>query len=89
MWQLMDNLDFKAATEEIKTAAGWLREKGAPKVGVMGFCMGGAMSLLGAEYAAVDACAPFYGTPPAELGHVRIPTCPMKLSLWLLLHSLT
>ena len=86
MWQLMDNLDFKAATEEIKTAAGWLREKGAPKVGVTGFCMGGALTFLGAEYAGVDACAPFYGTPPAELGHVR--NCLIRLLSRLLLHTL-
>ena len=33
--------------------------------------MGGALSFLGAEYAGLDAAAPFYGTPPAELGHVR------------------
>ena len=32
--------------------------------------MGGALSFLGAEYAGLDAAAPFYGTPPAELGHV-------------------
>ena len=87
-WQLMDNLDFKAATEEIKTAAGWLREQGAPKVGVTGFCMGGALTFLGAEYAGVDACAPFYGTPPAELGHVRNSTCSIRLTLRLLLHAL-
>ena len=85
----MDNLDFKAATDEIKTAAVWLREKGAPKVGVMGFCMGGALTFLGAEYAAVDACAPFYGTPPAKLGHVRFPTCSIRLTSRLLQHSLT
>ncbi|CAK0783403.1 hypothetical protein CVIRNUC_006602 [Coccomyxa viridis] len=75
---LMDDLDFKAATEEIKTAAGWLREKGAPKVGVTGFCMGGALTFLGAEYAGVDACAPFYGTPPAELGHPEKITIPVQ-----------
>lgn len=84
----MGNLDFKAATEEIKTAATWLREKGAPKVGVTGFCMGGALTFLGAEYAAVDACAPFYGTPPAELGHVRDPTCLARLTLRLLLYKM-
>ena len=32
--------------------------------------MGGALTFLAAEYAAIDAAAPFYGTPPAELGHV-------------------
>lgn len=32
--QLMGNLDFPQAVEEIKQAAKWLREQGAPKVGV-------------------------------------------------------
>jgi hypothetical protein len=30
--QLMENLDFKQAVDEITTAAKWLRENGAPKV---------------------------------------------------------
>ncbi|CAL5220679.1 g2727 [Coccomyxa viridis] len=72
---LMENLDFKQAVSEITAAAKWLREKGAPKVGVTGFCVGGALSFLGAEYAGLDAAAPFYGTPPAELGH------PEKISI--------
>ena len=32
--QLMGNLDFPQAVEEIKHAAKWLREQGAPKVGL-------------------------------------------------------
>ena len=32
--------------------------------------MGGALTFLAAEHAGIDAAAPFYGTPPAELGHV-------------------
>ncbi|EIE18786.1 dienelactone hydrolase, partial [Coccomyxa subellipsoidea C-169] len=40
---LMNNLDFKAAVEEIKTADKWLRETGSSKVGATGFCMGGAL----------------------------------------------
>lgn len=73
---LMNNLDFKTAVEEIKTAAKWLRDSGAPKVGAIGFCMGGALTFLAAEYAGIDAAAPFYGTPPAELGHpdkIKVP----------------
>lgn len=30
--QLMDNLDFKQAVNEITAAAKWMRGKGAPKV---------------------------------------------------------
>ena len=40
----------------------------------MGFCMGGALSLLAAEHAKVDAAVSFYGTPVGhkELSHVRL-----------------
>ena len=33
--QLMGDLDFPQAVEEIKQAAKWLREEGAPKVGLL------------------------------------------------------
>eukprot|EP00884_Botryococcus_braunii_P019875 jgi/Botrbrau1/6571/Bobra.40_2s0034.2 len=73
---LMNNLDFNEAVKEIAEAAKFLRAEGAPKVGVTGFCMGGALTLLAAEHAGVDAAAPFYGTPPAELSHpenIKVP----------------
>ena len=37
--QLMGNLDFPQAVEEIKQAAKWLREQGAPKVPDHSICM--------------------------------------------------
>lgn len=33
--QLMNDLDFKTAVEEIKTAAKWLRDSGSPKVSLI------------------------------------------------------
>lgn len=59
---LMGNLDFPKAVTEIADAAAYLRSEGAPKVGVVGFCMGGALT-LGSLAASEDiACgAPFYG----------------------------
>jgi carboxymethylenebutenolidase len=45
------------------------------QVGAIGFCMGGALTLLAAEYSGIDAAAPFYGTPPPELGHVSSSIC--------------
>lgn len=60
---LMSNLDFPAAVEEIKQAVQYLRDTGSPKVGVVGFCMGGALTFAAAQHAAVDAAAPFYGIP--------------------------
>lgn len=60
----MSNLDFPAAVDEICQAAAHLQERGAPAVGVTGFCMGGALSLLSAQHCNQIVCAaPFYGTP--------------------------
>lgn len=58
---LMNHLDFKAAVSEVKAAADYLRGSGAAKVGVVGFCMGGALSFAAAQHAGVDCAAPFYG----------------------------
>ena len=44
---LMEGLDFAdAATQDAAGAANYLRERGAARVGVVGFCMGGALTLL-------------------------------------------
>jgi carboxymethylenebutenolidase len=59
---LMGALDFAKAVEEISAAAAYLKATGSPKVGVVGFCMGGALA-MGALAASDDivAGAPFYG----------------------------
>lgn len=61
---LMKGLDWGRAVEEIGAAVAHLRAQGCPKVGIVGFCMGGALSLLGAATAQVDAAVAFYGFPP-------------------------
>ena len=60
---LMSNLDFPGAVKEITQAVEFLRSSGSSKVGVVGFCMGGALSLAAAQHAGVDCAAPFYGIP--------------------------
>lgn len=73
---LMSNLDFKAAVKEMAAAADYLRATGSPRVGAVGFCMGGALAFAAAQHAGVDCAAPFYGIPdpaictPAE---IRVP----------------
>ena len=59
---MMGNLDFVNAVTEISLAAEYLKATGAPKVGIAGFCMGGALT-MGALAASDDiTCgAPFYG----------------------------
>lgn len=65
----MQGLDFPGAVEDIAGAAAFLKAAGSAKVGVTGFCMGGALTLATAVRAPANiaAAAPFYGVPPAGL----------------------
>jgi len=64
---LMGNLDFgDAATQEIRGAVQYLKEN-SPKVAVLGFCMGGALSILTAVHVKeANAVVCWYGVPPEE-----------------------
>eukprot|EP00897_Mesotaenium_endlicherianum_P010016 jgi/Mesen1/9042/ME000057S08465 len=65
---LMDGLDWQGAVKDIGASAKWLKEQGCTKVGVVGFCMGGALAIASAVHVdAISAASAFYGTPPAEL----------------------
>ncbi len=62
---LMQGLDWPRAAQEIAGAVRYLREaEGATRVGVVGFCMGGALTVIAACQPGVDAYAAFYGFPP-------------------------
>ncbi len=67
---LMQGLDFAdAATQDVAGAANYLREGGSKRVGVMGFCMGGALAMLAAMHGKqFDAASVWYGYPPPEAG---------------------
>lgn len=67
---LMQGLDFEdAATQDAEGAGRYLRARGATRVGIMGFCMGGALAMLAAmRGAGFDAASIWYGYPPAEAG---------------------
>ncbi|CAL6279015.1 unnamed protein product [Bathycoccus prasinos] len=62
---LMNEMDFMNAAKEIGEVAKYMKEtKNVEKVGTIGFCMGGALSLLGGCTSDdVDACVVFYGVP--------------------------
>jgi len=64
---LMTGLDFgAAASQDIRGAVQHLK-KGSPRVGVTGFCMGGALTVLSAVLVPeVDASVVWYGMPPLE-----------------------
>jgi carboxymethylenebutenolidase len=75
---MMDGLDFVGATQQdIRGAAMHLLQGGSGKVGVMGFCMGGALTVSSAALlpeVAAGVC--FYGIPPKEIADpatIRIP----------------
>ena len=63
---LMKGLDWARAAKEIAGAVRYLRDvEGATRVGVTGFCMGGALTIIAATQPGVDAYVAFYGFPPA------------------------
>jgi carboxymethylenebutenolidase len=74
---LMKGLDWGRAAKEIGGAVKYLREvEGATSVGVTGFCMGGALTIIAATQPGVDAYVAFYGFPPsgaAALDKVQAP----------------
>ncbi|MCP5265101.1 MAG: dienelactone hydrolase family protein [Burkholderiaceae bacterium] len=65
---LMTGLDFPGAThQDLRGAAQHLAADGN-KVAVMGFCMGGALTIAAAVHVPeLSAAVCFYGIPPAEL----------------------
>lgn len=80
---MMTNLDWAGAVTDIAGAVGHLKA-GGKKAGVLGFCMGGALTILaGINVEAADAGVCFYGIPPAEAAD------PSKISMPLMCHFAT
>lgn len=67
---LMDGLNFgEAAAQDVRGAVQYLKAAkiGSGKVGITGFCMGGALTLLGsAATPEADAAVVWYGYPPLQ-----------------------
>ena len=73
---LMSSLDFPDAVLDILGCARHLRAEGSPRVGVTGFCMGGALALGAAARGgpeAIDCCAPFYGYNAMLVPEISVP----------------
>jgi carboxymethylenebutenolidase len=80
---LMSNLDFPDAThQDLRGAAQHLKAASGPsaaKVAVMGFCMGGALTVAAAVH--IPECAAgvcFYGIPPKEFADPAKITVPFQ-----------
>lgn len=75
---LMSGLDWDDAVEQdIRGAVQYLRKSADGAVGIMGFCMGGALTVIaGTRLADISAGVCFYGIPPAakaDASRLRIP----------------
>ncbi|ABE38542.1 Carboxymethylenebutenolidase [Rhodopseudomonas palustris BisB5] len=73
----MSSLDFiDATTQTVRGAVAYLARNGA-KVGLTGFCLGGAVTVIGAcKIPELSAAVVFYGIPPeqaAKPSEVRVP----------------
>ncbi len=65
---LMNELNFgDAAGQDVRGAVAYLKASGSTKVGVTGFCMGGALTLLSSVFVPeLDAGVAWYGYPPLD-----------------------
>ena len=77
----MGDLDWQDAVfQDVQGAVDHLHQKGAKKVAVLGFCMGGALTLAAAVHTAkMDAGVCFYGIPPRELADMTQVKAPLLL----------
>ena len=75
---MMEGLDFPGAThQDVRGAALRLKGLGNGRVAVMGFCMGGALTIAAAVHVPeCDVAVCFYGVPPKEFADastIRVP----------------
>jgi carboxymethylenebutenolidase len=73
----MSSLDFLDATEQTVRGAVQYLGRNRAKVGLTGFCMGGAIAIIGAaRIPELGAAVAFYGIPPAQVvtpSDVKVP----------------
>jgi carboxymethylenebutenolidase len=73
----MNSLDFLDATEQTVRGAVQLLKQSGAKVGLTGFCLGGAVTIIGAcRIPELSAAVCFYGIPPesvAKPADIKVP----------------
>ena len=76
---LMTGLNFgDAAGQDVRGAVQYLKGSGSAMVGVTGFCMGGALTLLAAVHVPeTDVAVVWYGFPPLEYVDASKITAPL------------
>jgi carboxymethylenebutenolidase len=75
----MTSLDFLDATDNIVRGAAQYLGRSAVKVGLTGFCLGGAVTILGAvRVPEIAAACCFYGIPPREAAKPEDIRCPFE-----------
>ncbi|GFS24763.1 protein usf-like [Elysia marginata] len=73
------DLDWRGAVADVDACAKFLKQKGCKKVGMTGFCQGGAMTIaVVACCDIIDAAVPFYGIPnksrlDVDLNNIKCP----------------
>eukprot|EP00842_Homolaphlyctis_polyrhiza_P006425 jgi/Hompol1/6784/HPOL_001342-RA len=76
---LMGNLNWPGAVEDVRKATQYLKSKGCKKVGVTGFCMGGALTIASAVHVdGLSAGVCFYGIPNASFASPANIKTPMQ-----------
>jgi carboxymethylenebutenolidase len=75
---MMNGLDWgDAAQQDLRGAIQHLKSRNPAKVAVLGFCMGGALSIIcGVKLTEIDAGVCFYGIPPEQAANpaqIRVP----------------
>jgi len=78
--KMMTELDTASAVKDIAGACAYLKAhpRSNGKVGIVGFCMGGALALASAcDIEGLSAVVPFYGIPAAETADYTKVTAPV------------
>ncbi|XP_057448123.1 uncharacterized protein LOC130739749 [Lotus japonicus] len=72
--QLFKGYDWKGAMFKVHSSVEWLKTNGSKKVGVAGFCKGGALAVTCSSFfPPVDAVVAFYGIPGFLLANSHCP----------------
>lgn len=77
--RLVTELKTERAVPVMRAAARAMRERGAARVGITGFCLGGGMAIAAAcNVEEIAAAAPFYGRPRTEFRRFTASTPPLQ-----------